>query len=336
MGEAKLSEVTRAAARLGSVEEAVVVSTCNRVEFYAATTEPVQAFESLSGYLRETTGREPGGEFYRYGAPQSVRHLFRMVCGLDSMVLGETEVFGQVKRAYAFASTAGGTARHLNKLFQRAFNVGKHVRSKTNITRGAVSVGSVAVELAEKIFGSLNQCRVLIIGAGETSEQTARALLSRGAQSIFVSNRSHDRAMALAGAMGGRAIRFEDWGTEFAQIDILISSTSAPHFLLTKETLDPIMRRRRDRPLFVIDLAVPRDVDPAINAMDGVYLYDIDSLKAIARESLAVREQEVGQCESLIEHYVMEFTEWLGTATPPPQTPPDVLRTAGPYQVAES
>lgn len=311
VSDGDLEKVTHATAALPGVDEAVIVSTCNRVEFYLAAANETEAFAAVERLLCERSGALPDGHFYRFDSPRSVRHLFRLVCGLDSMVLGETEVFGQVKKAYTAASSAGRTARHLNRLFQRAFNVGKEVRSKTNITRGAVSVGTVAVDLAQKIFGRLGACQVMIIGAGDTSEQTARNLLSRGARSIFVSNRSFDRAQALAGAMGGRALRFDEWQSNLEAIDIVISSTSAPHFLLTRDSVKAAIKVRGGRPLFVIDLAVPRDVDPAVNELDGVYLYDIDSLRTLAAEAMRDREQECAACDAIIERQVSEFLRWM-------------------------
>src|SRR6266446_2799174 len=221
----------------GTADEAVILSTCNRVEIYAATTlEPRQAFPALQEFLVTCHDyRDPlTDEIYTLSEPQSVQHLFRVACGLDSMVLGETEILGQLKKAYDLALHQGHTGGRLNKAFQRAFNVAKHIRTQTNIQRGSVSVGSVAVELAEKIFSSLSGREALVIGAGDTSEKTARALLSRGARSILVSNRSHDKAVALAGELGGRAVRFEDWVEEFAKVDIVISSTSAPHYILDR------------------------------------------------------------------------------------------------------
>jgi glutamyl-tRNA reductase len=214
----------------------------------------------------------------------------------------------------------GTTARHLNKFFQRAFRVAKEVRTRTSITRGPVSVAAAAVELAEKIFGRLDKCRILILGAGETGEQTAKALLSRGAHGIFMANRSHDRAVALAATLGGQARKFEEWDHDFDEIDILIGSTAAPHAVVTREKLAPLMQRRRDRSLFVIDLAVPRDVEPAVNDLDGVYLYDIDSLQAIARQSLEFRRQEMASCEGIIEKHVADFAAWLaGEHVGPPR-----------------
>jgi glutamyl-tRNA reductase len=216
------------------------------------------------------------------------------------MVLGETEILGQLKKAYDLALQNGHTGGRLNKAFQRAFNVAKHIRTETNIQRGSVSVGSVAVELAEKIFSRLSDRDVMIIGAGDTSEKTARALLSRGARSILVSNRSHDKAVALASELGGRAVPFEKWADEFANIDIILSSTSAPHYILDRVRLEPLMRLRRNRPLLLIDIAVPRDIEPEVNFLEDVYLYNIDDLQAIANDYLKQRQEEVARCEQII------------------------------------
>src|SRR6185436_10099256 len=194
-------------------------------------------------------------------------------------VLGETEILGQLKQAYDLALKHRHTGGRLNKIFQRAFNVAKHIRTSTNIQRGSVSVGSAAVELAEKIFASLDDRHVMVIGAGDTSEKTARALLSRGARSIIVSNRSFERAEQLASELGGRAIRFDDWAREFAEIDIVISSTAAPHYVLDRTTLSPLMRLRKNKPLLLIDIAVPRDIEPEVNFLENVYLYNIDDLQ---------------------------------------------------------
>jgi glutamyl-tRNA reductase len=298
-------------AKIAGLGEAVIVSTCNRVEFYVGAEDEERGFASLKQFLADRKGIHEGSGLFRHASASSIRHLFRVVCGLDSMVLGETEILGQVKKAYQAAQTSGATARNLNKLFQRAFNVAKEVRTNTNITRGSVSVGSVAVDLAEKIFGKLARCKVMILGAGETSEMTAGALQARGVKTIFVANRSYDRAVALAEKMEGKAVHFDEWHKEFSDVDILIGSTAAPHHVVTREKLAPMMRTRRDRPLFCIDLAVPRDFEPTVNDLDGVYLYDIDSLQAEADHSMAIRRQELVVCEGLIERHVIEFHEWL-------------------------
>ena len=318
------ADLISAATQLGQIEgikETVIVSTCNRVEFYAAAEKSEHGFLGLHEFL---AGRAHQHEydpdiFYKFDSPDSIRHLFRVVSGLDSMVLGETEILGQVKKAYTTAVSGGTTSKHLNKLFQRAFNVAKDVRTNTNITRGPVSVGSAAVDLAEKIFGRLSRCKVMMLGAGETGEMTAKALCSRGVTNIMVSNRTYERAHALATELKGQAIAFDQWGEHFQEVDIVISSTAANHAILTREKVASMMGSRGDRPLFVIDLAVPRDVEPAVNDIEGVYLYDIDSLQAIARHSMEVRKHDLTRCEDMIEQHVVEFHQWLSHAHLPPE-----------------
>ncbi len=300
----------------GAADEAVILSTCNRVEIYAATTlEPRQAFSALREFLVTCHDyRDPlTDEIYTLSEPQSVQHLFRVASGLDSMVLGETEILGQLKKAYDLALQHGHTAASLNKAFQRAFNVAKHIRTHTNIQRGSVSVGSVAVELAEKIFNDLSDRDVMIIGAGDTGEKTARALRSRGARSIIVSNRSKEKAVALAAELGGRAVQFADWASEFRGIDIVISSTAAPHYILDRAILEPLMKVRRNRPLLLIDIAVPRDVEPEVNLMPNVYLYNIDDLQAIAEQSLKQRKEEIARCEEIIRQKAAMLLGHSGT-----------------------
>ena len=373
--EAKIPDALKSLRESGIADEAVILSTCNRVEIYAATSlEPARAFAELKNFLtafhgftktgeaqtdiraqysspspRRGEGRgeeavfssldprtpalsplgrgegvEPdnsgvaelrppkaalNNELYTLAEPQSLQHLFKVACGLDSMVLGETEILGQIKKAYALAYRHGHTGARLNKAFQRAFHVAKHIRTETNIQRGSVSVASVAVELAEKIFSSLAAREVLVIGAGETSEKTARALLSRGVRSIVVANRSYDRAVALANEFGGRAVQFDDWAGEFQKIDIAISSTSAPHHILDRAKLEPLMKARQQRPLLLIDIAVPRDIDPEVNFLENVYLYNIDDLQAIADDYLRLRKEEIARCEQIITEKVKTLLE---------------------------
>jgi len=301
--------------RMPGLTEGLIVSTCNRTEFYVTgefrDSSAPAFFESF--YRDFRAGDET--HLFRLWANQCVRHLFQVASGLESMVVGETEIFGQVKRAYEFATGAKTTGKLLNRLFQKSFQVGKQVRSSTAITRGSVSVGSVAVDLAEQIFGDLDGCKIMILGAGETSEKTAKAFRSRGAEQIFVSNRSYDKAVALAEAMGGRAIRFDDWEQEFRDLDILVSSTAAPHAVVTRAKIEPILRMRRDRPLFIIDLAIPRDVEPTVHELDDVYVYDLDSLRAIADRTIEARKKEMDGCDSLIEKHVCDFEVWLNRAS---------------------
>jgi glutamyl-tRNA reductase len=222
------------------------------------------------------------------------------------MVLGETEIFGQVKAAYQLALNTGTTGRTLNKLFQQAFSVGKKVRNETNIQRGSTSVGSVAVDLAEKVH-DLKQCRVMLVGAGEMSRTCAQSLLSRGAKSIIVSNRSHERAVELATEMGGKALKFDEWEGSMHEVDVIISSTSAPHFVIRPDQIQQVMKKRRWEPLLIIDIAVPRDVDPLVNGIEGVYLYDIDALQAIADEGRREREKQLFVCEQIIEEQLNKY-----------------------------
>ena len=301
--EASVPEALQRLRESGAAEEAVILSTCNRVEIYAATSlEPPKAYEALRQFLLTSRDyHEPlRNELYTLAEPQSLHHLFKVASGLDSMVLGETEILGQLKKAYDLALQRGYTGSRLNRAFQRAFNVAKHIRTETNIQRGSVSVGSVAVELAEKIFSTLSERDVMIVGAGDTSEKTARALMSRGARRILVTNRSYEKAAALAAELGGRAVPFEEWGGEFANINIVIGSTSAPHYILDRGRLEPLMKLRRNRPLLLIDIAVPRDIEPEVNFLDNVYLYNIDDLQAIADDYLKQRKEEVARCEQII------------------------------------
>ena len=303
----------------GVADEAVILSTCNRVEIYAVTPqEPPAAFTALREFLFNCHEyRDPlTNEIYALSEPQSVHHLFKVAAGLDSMVLGETEILGQLKKAYDLALQSGHTGGRLNKAFQRAFNVAKHIRTETNIQRGSVSVGSVAVELAEKIFSRLSDRDVMILGAGDTGEKTARALLSRGARSILVANRSADKAVALAHELGGRAVPFEQWLGEFANIDVLLTSTSAPHYVLDRASLEPVMSQRRHRPLLLIDISVPRNIEPEVNLLDDVYLYNIDDLQSIANDYLKQRQEEVVRCEQIIREKAEAVLSHTGRREP--------------------
>ena len=287
----------------GIADEAVILSTCNRVEIYAASRDcdPGLA-QTLRRFICDYHGisETPEDTLYTHCDPQSVDHLFRVACGIDSMVLGETEILGQLKFAYKLAHTGKATGALLNKTFQKAFNVAKLIRSETQIQRGSISVSSVAVELAESIFDSLKAQHVLVIGAGDTSEKAARALRSRGTRSILVSNRSHDRAVALATELGGRAIGYDTWEHEFERVDIIISSTAAPHYILTRDKLEDLLRKRGHRPLLLVDIAVPRDIHPNCNQLENVYVYNIDDLQGIAGQYLEQRKAELELCQQLI------------------------------------
>lgn len=298
--------------KLGArLEEVVLLSTCNRVEIYG-TTPWVNG--NVHGILRHLGGGDTDYTPYLYvkEGDAAVKHLFQVAGGLDSMVVGETEITGQVKQAYQTAQTAKLTGRVLNRLFQTALQIGKEIRTRTNVGRGAVSVGSVAVELAEKVFDkSLAEKTVMIIGAGKMGEACVRHLAKRGARSVLVSNRSFERAQGLATEFGGRAIRFEDCLAAMSEADIVVSSTGCPQTILHRADLAGVMPARRHRPLVLIDIAVPRDIDADVEAVENVYLYNIDHLEAIVRENVKSREQELGRCDEIINARARELVAKL-------------------------
>ena len=313
--------------RSSGCTEALLLATCNRVEVYGASESRVSTLDVARCLDRKIDQPSPSASpartygaasshtspesapFYRYEDAQCVRHLFRVACGIDSMVIGETEILGQTKKAYETARATGTAGRYLHRLFQRAFRVAKHVRTHTEITRGSVSVGSVAVDLAQKIFGNLRTCKVLVLGAGETSEKTARALVSRGVTDLRVSNRSRERGDNLARSIAACPVPFQNWLNQCREIDILVASTSSEVPLLSRTELEPLLRERIDRPLFIIDIAVPRNVDANVDELDGVYLYDIDSLQSIAEQSLAMRREQIAVAEEIIAQHAAEFDE---------------------------
>ena len=303
VGTTKLGEAANELVALAEASEGVVISTCNRTEFYLAADDARTAFSRVESRLAEKIQLDSSvaAHFYRKEKIEAARHLCRVVSGLDSMMLGETEIFGQVKQAYQLALESGATGSILNKLFQRAFGVGKKVRTETSIQEGSTSVGNVAVDLAEKIFGHLKNSEVMILGAGEMSRITAQSLVSRGAKSIFVTNRSFERAQELAAEMGGSAVRFDDWQSVLARVDVVISSTGAPHAIVHRADVEKARRVRKYRPLFFIDIAVPRDIDPAVGEIEEVYLYDIDTLEQLAEEARTRRQLQIEQCEQIIE-----------------------------------
>jgi glutamyl-tRNA reductase len=301
--EARLESTLGALRDRGLCEEAVLLSTCNRVELYGVVSGPPEpSMDALHRFLldRANVDGPLTEEIYTWAEPQSIEHLFRVVSGLDSMVLGETEILGQVKRAYEIALKGGHTGGRLNRVFQRAFNVAKQIRTETLIQRGSVSVASVAVDLAEKIFDSLKPCTVMVLGAGDTSEKAAKALLSRGARRLLVANRTLERARQLAAALGGDAVPFDQWPEAALDVDIIVSSTASQNYVIDRARLEPLMKRRRHRTLLLIDIAVPRDIDPAVNDLENVFVYNIDDLQAIADDSMQQRREAVGRCEQLV------------------------------------
>ncbi len=306
--ESQLPEQLEQIGELPAVAEVVILSTCNRVEIYGAAVEsPAAALSEVQAYLVDHFDiADEAVEFYQQEGEAAAHHLFEVASGLDSMVLGETEIFGQVKKAYSTAHQSGATGRATNKLFQQSFTIGKLVRSNSAIQHGSTSIGSVAVDLAEKIFGDLKGSSVMIVGAGEMSRTTAQSMVSRGASSIIVSNRSYDKAVELAEELDGEALRFDDWEKALRKVDILISSTSAPHPIITRENLEPHMRRRRGRPLFLIDIAVPRDIADDVRQLDDAFPYNIDQLSEIAEAGKSKRLEQIAVCRELIAGHVGE------------------------------
>jgi glutamyl-tRNA reductase len=284
----------------GNLSEVVLLSTCNRVEIYGVTPQ-------LDGNVNELFRQLSGSDFdfspylYVKEGDEAVSHLFSVASGLDSMVLGETEITGQVKHAYLSAQEVKLTGKTLNRVFQAALQVAKEIRTKTGIGRGATSVGSVAVELAERIFDrDLSEKIVMIIGAGKMGEVCVRHLAKRGAKTVLVSNRSFERAQNLAAEFGGRAISSDECRQALAVADIVVSSTGSPHIVLHRKDIASILSARRNRPLFLVDIAVPRDIDPTVQELNNVFLYDIDDLEAIVRANTKCREQELARCQTII------------------------------------
>ena len=287
------------------IEEGVVLSTCNRTEYYAVVNggSGVDELESWICGQREFHGAREG-IFYFYEAREAAEHLCRVASGMNSMVLGETEIFGQVKKAYQRSLDGKATKGVLNRLFQRTFSVGKRVRNQTGIQEGATSVAGASVELAEKVFGRLKGSTVMVIGAGEMSRQTAQALQSRGASSVMVTNRSYDKAVELAESIGGHAVHFDSWETELKDVDVVIAATGAPHFVVKPGHVEAVRRKRKFRPLIMVDIAVPRDIDPEVGEIEEVYLYDIDTLQEMANEARKRREKQLLLCEEIIREEI--------------------------------
>jgi len=310
----RLAEALSSLRSLEGVEECVVLSTCNRVELYLSLSD--DAPEDVgTRFLADFHGVWPERfqEFlYRYEGEGAIKHLFRVASGLDSLVVGEAQITGQVKSAYEAASAQGATGRVLNRLFQQALSAAKRVRSATEIGAGRASVGSVAVELAERIFESLSERTVLVLGAGEMGESVAESLKAAGARTTLVASRTLARAEALAARFGGTAVPFDRLADHLARADIVIASTDAPHHVVRKADLAAALRRRGGRPLFVIDIAVPRDVEPAAADLEGCYLYNVDDLEGVVRATLARREREVARCEAIVEAEARKFMRWLG------------------------
>jgi len=300
--------------------EVALLSTCNRTELYLAASDPAQRHSivrPVADWLAAqggVSGAQLLDHSYVLENRDAARHVFRVAAGLDSMVLGETEITGQVKKAYDLARASQLTGGTLNRVFQKAFQVAKEIRTRTLIGRGAASIGGVAVELADKIFPQgISRQPVLILGAGKMGEACIRHLAKKGARSILVSNRSFDRAVQLAAEFGGQAVRFDDRLGAMAGADIVVASTGCPNTLLNREDIQKVMVMRRNRPLLLIDISVPRNIDPAVQRLDNVYLYNIDNLEQIVSANVHNREQDLALCNRIIETGAAALLEKLNS-----------------------
>jgi glutamyl-tRNA reductase len=316
MPDGRAERFLRALAEHPEIREAVVLSTCNRTELYVVVSDPVEAETTVLGMLARQAGLRPTeliDGIYSHRNCDAARHLYRVTSGLESMIVGEAEVQGQVKRAYEAALAARTTGPMANKLFRAALATGKRVRTETAIGAGGASVASVAVEAARAALGELASRHVLIIGAGETAELTARALSEQGVATMFVANRRRDRAIALAQRFGGSTISFDALPGELERADIVVASTASPHAIVGAEELALVTAARAGRPLLLLDLAVPRDIDPDCAALPGVTLVDIDGLQAQVARTHSERRIEARRAEGIVEEEIHTFAGWLGT-----------------------
>jgi glutamyl-tRNA reductase len=307
------SKAIDALRRIDGIHETLLYSTCNRVELLMVTDDRNQAVDAAKRFLSDFNKialAEFEDSLYVHANDDAVRHLFRVAASLDSMVVGEPQILGQIKEAYRDAAQAKSAGVILNRLMHRAFFVAKRVRTETGIGDRAVSISYAAVELARKIFGSLEGKRALLVGAGEMAELAVEHLIRNQVAETLVANRTFENGLELARRFNGQAIRFEEIADHLRVVDIIISSTGAPGLVITRETVKPVIRARRNRPIFFIDIAVPRDIDPEINRLENAYVYDIDDLKGIIEENIEDRQKEAVKGERIIDEAVIRFREW--------------------------
>ena len=300
---------------LATITEGLIVSTCNRVELCAVTKEPDAAIAELRRFLaeyHEISPEEINENLFDYQGEEAIRHLFRVSSSLDSMVLGEPQILGQIKTAYGYAAEFKTAGLILNRFLHKAFSVAKRVRTETAIASNAVSVSFAAVELARKIFDRLDNKGVMIIGAGEMCELAARHFVSNGISKVLVTNRTFERAEKLAAEFDGKAVPFDSFADHLAEVDIVMTSTGAPNFILGKRQMEEVLKRRKNRPMFLIDIAVPRDIDPKVNDISNTYLYDVDDLQGVVQANLKERQKEAGKAEAIVEQEIGQFHQWLG------------------------
>jgi len=311
--ENKMEDALRKVRILPSVKENMIVSTCNRVEVYAATRQTEEAILDFKHFLSQYHGlplKEFEKNLYSFMGEEAVKHIFRVASSLDSMVVGEPQILGQIKSAYEMAVESKTSGLILHRLLHRAFHVAKRVRTETKIGDSAVSVSSVAVELAQKIFETLEKKTVLLIGAGEMCELAARHLVSGGVEKVLVTNRTYERAVSLAQEFKGEAIPFDEMSQGLKRVDIVISATDSPQYLIRHDQMAKVIKERRQKPIFFIDIADPRDIEPSVGDIENVYLYNIDDLKKVADENIKDRGKEAQKAEAIVQDEVIKFVNW--------------------------
>ncbi|MDA8170165.1 MAG: glutamyl-tRNA reductase [Nitrospiraceae bacterium] len=315
-GGDKLEPGLRGIRGLPGVSETIIVSTCNRVEIYAGVEDPEEAAGRIKQFISSFHSiplKLLDGALYFYSGPDAVRHIFRVASSLDSMVVGEPQILGQVKGAFAFALDKKATGVLMNKLLKKAISVAKRVRTETKVAENAVSISFAAVELAKKIFNDLTGKSVLLLGAGEMAELAAKHLINSGVREIAVANRTFERGQELARAFNGRPVRFEGFKEEMFRSDIVLCSTGAAGYVLHKQDMHNIMKGRRQEPVFLIDISVPRNIDPKINGLENVYLYDVDDLQGVVDANRNERGKEAEKAEKIIGEEVESFERWLSS-----------------------
>jgi glutamyl-tRNA reductase len=312
--EGQMAEALSQTKAIPSLKEGMILSTCNRVEIYGAAREPEKAVIDLKNFFSQFHGlslNEFEKNLYLFIGAEAVKHIFRVASSLDSMVVGEPQILGQIKSSYSMAAESKASGLILHRLMHRAFHVAKRVRTETKIGNSGVSVSYVAVELAKKIFGSLEEKTVLLIGTGEMCELAARHLVSGGVEKVLVTNRTFERAVIMAQEFNGEPIPFEEIGQGLKRADIVISSTGSPQYLLRHDQIAKIMRERKQKPIFFIDIAVPRDIDPSVNDVENVYLYDLDDLQEVVNANIQGREKEAQKAEAIVQAEVTKFVNWF-------------------------
>ncbi len=296
------------------VNEGVILSTCNRVEVIAAGSDLDKGIWGVKRFLSEFHGipvEELEEHFYVHTSEDAIKHLFRVSSGLDSMVLGEPQILGQTKDAYSYSLQYNSAGTIINKLFHKTFSVAKRIRTETNIGSSAVSISFAAVELAKKIFGGLDGKSVMLVGAGEMAELAAKHLISNGVREIMVANRTYERAVDMARGFRGTPIMFREFTLYLKDVDIVITSTAAPKFIIRPEQIGKVIKERKNKPMFLIDISVPRNIDPLVNNIDNVYVYDIDDLSGVVAANLKERAKEAQEAEKIIDEEIEKFFRWV-------------------------